>query len=49
MKLITKLGQDVVAKEKITSANDVFGSKIKQLKVYQIIEKKKTFVRLGEF
>ena len=39
MKLITKLGNQIVAKEKISSANDIIGNRSRQLKVFALINK----------
>ncbi len=38
IKLITKLGNDIVAKDKILSANDVIGDRIRHLKVCEIFK-----------
>jgi hypothetical protein len=45
IKLITKLGNDVVSKDKILSANDVIGDRIRQLKVCELF-RRKIFKRL---
>ncbi len=39
IKLITKLGNEIVSKDKISSANDVIGDRIRSLKVCLIFQR----------